>query len=355
MSIIDRHIVREISRYFGWILLTVTLIYISADFFDKIDKLIASELPIGKAALFFFSRIPFEHLIPASVLLSVLVVFGLMGKYNELTALKTSGISIYRCIKAPLIVGVGASLFLILCAEMLLPIVRSTANRYWLEAGKQVQIKSRQQNAWLRGDGFIAHIRHFDAGKSMAFDVSINFFDARFRLVRRIEARRIHFQASQWACYNTVEQILSPVKGEPTVRHHARLDMPAFFELDDLKHGVRAANEMGVFELAAHIRTVSAEGYDTTALQVDWQAKLAFPLVCILLAVLAAAIAGRPRRGQGLAPVVVVGLIMAFCFWVIQSFSLALGYAAIMPPMLAAWIPIFIYAGTAAICLIRAE
>ena len=355
MTIIDRHIVREIGRYFGWILLTVTLIYAIADFFDKIDKLIESELPFGKAALFFFSRIPFEHLIPASVLLSVLVVFGLMGKHNELTALKTSGVSIYRCIKGPLIVGVGASLFLVLCAEMLLPIIRSTANRYWLEAGKPIQVKSRRQDVWLRGDRFIAHIRHFDAGKSTAFDVSINFFDGQFRLIRRIESRRILFQASQWTCYDTVEQLLNPAKGDSSVLHHKRLETPSFFQLDDLKHGVRAANEMGVFELAAYIRTVAAEGYDTTALRVDWQAKIAFPPVCILLAVMAVAIAGRPRRGQGLAPVVVAGLGMAFCFWVVQSFSLALGYAAILPPLLAAWIPITLYAGTTAIFLMKAE
>jgi lipopolysaccharide export LptBFGC system permease protein LptF len=39
----------------------------------------------------------------------------------------------------------------------------------------------------------------------------------------------------------------------------------------------------------------------------------------------------------------------------VQSFSLALGYGGLLPPMLAAWIPNMIYTGVTAIFLIRAE
>ncbi len=355
MTIIDRYIIREVGRYFVWILLTVTMIYVIADFFDRIDNLIESEVSVKQAVLLILSRIPLEHLIPASILLAVLVVFGLMVKHNELTALKTGGVSLYRCIKAPLIAGIGTALCLFLCAELILPLVRSTANRYRLAAGKQLQINPREQDVWLRGDRFIVHIRHLNAEKSAAFGVTLNFFDARFRLTRRVEAERIQLGESKWTGYNALEQILNPAGGDITVFNHERLDLPVYFPLEDLKGGIRTASEMGVVELAAHIRTVAAEGYDTIALQVDWQAKVAFPLVCILLPVMAAAIAGRARRGQGMAGIVVAGLGLAFCFWVVQSFSLALGYAAFLPPLLAAWIPILIYAATTAIVLLRAE
>lgn len=355
MTIIDRHIIREILRYLLWILLSVTMIYMLADFFEKIDKLMASGLPLHRAVLYFISRIPFEHLIPVSTLISVLAVFGLMHKHNELTALKTSGVSIYRCIKAPLIVGVGASLFMILCAEMFLPILRSTANRYWSEAGQEVHRSSRKQDIWLRGTDQIVHIRHFDAAKARAADVRISFFDGRFRLTRRLEARRVVLRKTRWSCHDVLEQVLEPTDGSSTLVHHDRMDLPAYFQIEELKHGIRAANEMGLLELGDYIQTVASEGYDTTALRVDWQAKIAFPPVCVLLAVMAAAIAGRTRRQEGLAIVVVMGIALAFCFWVVQSFSLALGYGGLLPPMLAAWIPNMIYTGVTAIFLIRAE
>ena len=355
MTIIDRYIIREIGRYFALILVTVTTIYIIADFFERIDKMIELEVTVTQAVLLILSRIPLEHLIPASILLAVLVVFGLMAKHNEMAALKTGGVSMFRCIKAPLVAGLGTALFLFLCAELMLPLVRTAANRYRLAADKQLQINPRDQNLWLRGERFIANIRHVDIEKSAAFGVTLNFFDDRFRLTRRVEARRVQLGETTWTCHNAFEQIIGPSGGDFSARNHERLDMPAFFPLEDLKSGVRTSSEMGVFELAAYIRTVAAEGYDTIALQVDWQAKVAYPLVCVLLPVMAAAIAGRTRRRQGLAVVVVVGLGLSFCFWVVQSFSLALGYAAFLPPTLAAWIPILIYAATTAIVLLRAE
>jgi lipopolysaccharide export system permease protein len=355
MTIIDRYIIREVGRFFAGILVAVTVIYTFADFFNRIDNLIESEVSVTQAVRLILSRIPLEHLIPASILLAVLVVFGLMAKHNELIALKTGGVSIFRCIKAPLIVGVGTALFLFLCTELVLPLVRSAANRHRLAADKQLQVNPRDQDVWLRGERFIVHIRHFNVEQSAAFGATLNFFDTRFRLTRRIAAQRIVMGESTWACHDAIEQVLSPSGGDIRVLRHERLDMPAYFPIEDLKKGVRTSSEMGAFELAAYIRTVAAEGYDTIALQVDWQAKVAFPLVCILLPVMAAAIAGRTRRRQGMAGVVVAGLGLAFCFWVVQSFSLALGYAAFLPPMLAAWIPILIYAATTAIVLLRVE
>ena len=98
----------------------VTVIYMIADFFEKVDNLIESGLSFPKAALYFLSRIPLEHLIPASTLLSVMVVFGLMNKHNEIIALKAGGISIYRLLKAPFFLGVLFSLVLIMFSEILL-------------------------------------------------------------------------------------------------------------------------------------------------------------------------------------------------------------------------------------------
>ena len=114
MRIMDRYIMREVSRYFMRVLMTVTLVYMIADFFEKVDNLIESGLSFPKAALYFLSRIPIEHLIPASTLLSVMVVFGLMNKHCEITALKAGGISIYRLLKAPFFLGVLFSLVLLM-------------------------------------------------------------------------------------------------------------------------------------------------------------------------------------------------------------------------------------------------
>jgi len=355
MTVLDRYLTREIVRFFGATFALVTVIYMIADFFEKVDNLIESGLPFAKAALYFLSRIPIEQLLPASTLLSVMLVFGLMNKHNEIVALKTGGVSIYRLLKAPMVIGLILSLVLLLLSEMLLPIVRSSANRIWLEEVEKVHVGAERHNIWLKGARAIYHIGFFEAARGRAFDVSLSFFDADFRLTRRIDARQGDYGGEQWILEEVMEQVRQPDDGSYRVQHHDRLTMPLEFAPADLKRVVKDSDAMSLMELGDYIRTAESEGYDATAYRVDWHAKTSFPPVCILLAVIAATVAGRGRRGENLAIVVVTGIGLAFGFWVLNGFSLSLGHAGMLPPLVAAWLPTLMYGFLAVVLLLRAE
>lgn len=355
MTILDRYIGQQVIRYFGATFAMVTVIYMIADFFEKVNNLIESGLPVSKAALYFLSRIPVEHLIPASTLLSVMVVFGLMNKHNEIIALKTGGVSIYRLMKAPFFLGVLFSLILLMFSEILLPIVRSKANRIWAQEVQKVQVDAQRQDIWLKGQRSIYHFQFFDPARMRAFDVSLNFFDADFNITRRIDAREGEYIAAQWVFQDVMDQIRQPEDGSFVVRHLDQLTLPLDFEPMDLKHVVKDSDEMSLLELANYIQTAEVEGYDATPYRVDWHAKIAYPLVCVILSIIAVSIAGRGRRGENMAIVVVTGIGLAFCFWVLQGFSLSLGYAGMLPPLVAAWLPNLIYFSMAAVLLLRAE
>ncbi len=107
MTILDKYLAREIFRYFFMVLILVVAIYLAVDFFEKIDNFMEAELPFSRTIDFFLHTIPFvlSQIIPVGVLLSVLICFGMMNKHNELTALRSCGISIYSLIKPILILG----------------------------------------------------------------------------------------------------------------------------------------------------------------------------------------------------------------------------------------------------------
>jgi lipopolysaccharide export system permease protein len=152
-----------------------------------------------------------------------------------------------------------------------------------------------------------------------------------------------------------MEQVRNAEDGSYTVRFLERLPVALDFKPQDLKRVVKASEEMNLLELADYIETAEAEGYDATSYRVDWHAKIAYPLVCIILSIIAVAVAGRGRRGENLAIVVVTGIGLAFCFWVLHGFCLSLGYAGMLPPLLAAWLPNLTYCFAAAALLLRAE
>jgi len=355
MTVLDRYITRQILRFFGATLALVTVIYIIADFFDKVDNLINTGLPFHKAAFYFLSRIPIEQLIPASTLLSVMLVFGLMNKHNEIIALKAGGVSIYRLLKVPFVMGVLFSLVLLLLSEILLPIVRSDANHMWMQHIKKFLVNRQESNIWLKGHHAIYHIGHFDPVHNRMIDVSLTFFDDGFRITRRIDAREGRYIKNHWVLQDVMEQMRNAPDGAFDVQHIDQLTLQLDIVPADLKRVIKESDQMSLMELGDYIHTTESEGYDATPYRVDWHAKIAFPLVCIILSVLAVTIAGRGRRDENLSIVVVTGIGLAFCFWVLRGFSLSLGYAGMLPPVVAAWLPNMIFIFAAAVLLLSAE
>lgn len=355
MSVLDRYIARQILRYFGVTLAVISVVYVIADFFEKVDNLIKTGLPPLKAAYYFLSRIPVEQLIPASALLAVMLVFGLMNKHNEIIALKAGGISIYRLLKVPFALGLIFSLVLLMLSEILLPIVRSNANRMRMEQVQKIWVDLLHRNIWLKGNRSIYHIAHYDSVRERMMDVSLTFFDDDFRITRRIDAREGVYVDGKWILKEAMEQVRNPEDGAFAVHHRDQLALMLDFAPFDLKRVIKESDEMSLLELGDYIRTTEAEGYDVTPYRVDWHAKVAFPLVCIIMTVIAVTVAGRGRRGENLVIVVATGIGLAFSYWVLHGFSLSLGYADMLPPLVAAWLPNVIFFFGAAVLLLRAE
>ena len=101
MSTIHRYIYKELARYLVMVLTSVAALYLVVDFFEKADQFVKAGLGMERAVAFFACNLPFimEQIAPVGFLLAVLITFGLMGKNNEIVALKSSGVSAFYLIK----------------------------------------------------------------------------------------------------------------------------------------------------------------------------------------------------------------------------------------------------------------
>src|SRR4029077_6212799 len=75
-------------------------------FFELLSDIIKNHIPIGKVIsyLFFLSPRLIYRFTPISVMTSVLVVFGILAKNNEVTAFKACGVSVFR-LTVPILAG----------------------------------------------------------------------------------------------------------------------------------------------------------------------------------------------------------------------------------------------------------
>jgi lipopolysaccharide export LptBFGC system permease protein LptF len=109
------------------------------------------------------------------------------------------------------------------------------------------------------------------------------------------------------------------------------------------KKEVKQSSEMNYEELRRYIRDLQQSGFDVVRLRVQLQKKLAFPIITLVMAVLAIPFSlSAGRRGAITGVAVAVGI--AVVYWTVAGLFEAMGNINQLPPVLAAWSPDLIFA-----------
>ena len=188
--------------------------------------------------------------------------------------------------------------------------------------------------------GHIFYYQFFDADDNAFVNLSIfEFNPSTFALSRRIFASRAVWdeQTETWRFHNGwVRNIdannseYSEFKSTSFAEIH---EDPGYFKKENLQ-----SQEMNFRQLDGYIRDLRQSGFDTMRLRVALWHKLSYPLIAIVMAVLAIPFAlSMGRRGSltGIA----VAISVALAYWVVDGLFGAMGNVNYLPAALAAWSP----------------
>jgi lipopolysaccharide export system permease protein len=294
--------------------------------------------------------------LPVSVLLSILIVFGLMNKHHEIIALNSSGISIYYLFKPVLLIGLSASVALFFFSETVVPVAVEKADKIWRqEVRHESSVQTKENDIWLKDHRMIINIRYYHPMEKAVFGISLNYFDENFRLIRRTDAKKGIFKNGIWVMYDVLEQISDPKTGQYLVNIRDEIRESLNIQPKDLQMIVKQSKQMSYTELSDYIRKVENEGYDAASYRTDLHAKIAFPSICLILSVLGAGLAAKTRFRDGLSANIAYGIGLAFVYWIVYSFCLSLGYGDMLPPIIAAYAANAIFLCFGIILLIKAS
>ena len=348
MRIVHRYLLREFARIFMLAVAAFVLIYLVADFLEKVDDFMEVGIPWTHAALFFVYSIPtiIFYITPVSVLVGVLVSVGLLARNSEIVALKAGGYSLAN-LSLPLF---GASLVISLglftMSEVIMPFYRLPGQRHLVRRDRGPASGGRPvpgKASWFRTNDGIFHIGRYDVRGGSIEGVSIYRFAENFILRERIEAAGAERSGNDWELRDGIVKTFTP-RGEVAVksfkaRPEAVPEIP-----DDLSEVERASEELTIAALRRYIQRMEQGGYDTLRYRVDLQLKFAFPFICTIMALIGLPIAFWKEKGGGIALGVAAGVLLSFLYLVLLGLCRSLGYAALLPPVVAAWFPGAFYA-----------
>jgi lipopolysaccharide export system permease protein len=348
----------SIIKNFGLTLLTVLGIFIAIDYLGAMDNFLKADISLWRGLQYVLLRVPFitTQLLPVVLLLSILIVFGLMSKNNELIILNASGVSMYALIKPVMVVSAICGALLFFLAESVVPITMVESNQIKnQEIRKKTNATWKERNIWIKGNRQITHTAYYDTHSQAIYGFTRFFFDAQFRLVRRIDAHKGTFEQGQWLLHDCMDQVFKKSLNAYDVALHATLKEDLQLYPDDFRQIVRTAEELSYRELSRVVKKTEAEGYNASIYRVDLHAKNAHPFICIVMGLIAVGLTAKKKLTKGLPVSISLGLGIAFIYWVFHSFCLSLGYGQILPPFVAGWTANTLFLGFAVLLFLNAE
>lgn len=348
--ILDDYILKDFMLYLGLILASFTVLMLVFTFFELLGDIVRNKVPMVTVFAYLANVTPYfiYQTLPLCVLLAVLVTFGLLQKGNEITAMKSTGVSIYRVTVPVFVIAAMLAVGLFFFDQYYLPYAnkRQDALRNEIK-GKPAQTYLRPDRKWIFGQhDDIYYYEFYDADRDMFGALTVFEFDPKtFQIVRRIYATHAHWEPNlgKWV----LEQGWERSFNGSAIEDYRTFDATTFAELNEpppyFKKEVKQSSEMNYEELRNYINDLQQSGFDTVKLRVQLYKKFSFPLITFVMAILAVPFAlstGRRGAVTGVAVAVGIGVV----YWVTSGLFEAMGNVNQLPAMLAAWSPDLIFA-----------
>ncbi|HUJ23159.1 MAG TPA: LptF/LptG family permease [Bryobacteraceae bacterium] len=349
-QLVDTYVLTSFVFYFSVLLASfvgMTEIY---NFFELLGDIIRNSIGMSKVFtyLFFLAPMLIYNTLPVSVLVAVLVTFGVLTKHNEVTAFKACGVSLHR-LAIPVLVTSGAlSAGLFAFDHYYLPDTNRKQDELRNEIkGRPVQTYLNPQQKFIMGRGSrIYYYKYFDNLESVMAGASVYELDPKtFDLRREISAERAQWQPSlrTWVFQSGWVREIHGKFEKFQVMTFPELDEPPDYFLKKLE----PEKQMNFQELDAYIRDLQQSGFDTVRLRVQFQKKFSVPLFALIMAMISVPFAFLVGNRGAMAGIG-VSLGIAMTYWGVGQLFEQIGNANQLPAPVAAWSPdvLFALAGT---------
>jgi LPS export ABC transporter permease LptF/LPS export ABC transporter permease LptG len=348
-TLLDDYVLREFMVYLVMVLATFLMLFLVFTVFDLLGDILRTQVSLVIVGEYLLNVAPFYLylILPLGILMAVLITLGLMQRSSEITAIKATGVSIYRLIVPVLVAAILLACGLFFFDQFYLPYTnkRQDALRSQIK-GKPPQTYLNPGRKWIFGQhSNIYYYQFFDSDRDQFGNLSVFQLDpATFRLTRRLYAGTAHWEErlQRWVCTQGWEREFD---GQAIENYHT-YDVAAFNAISEppgyFKKEVKQSSEMNYGELRLYIHDLQQSGFDVVRLRVQLQKKLAYPIIALVMAVLAIPFAlSAGKRGAVAGVATAVGI--AIVYWTVSGLFEAMGNISQLPPVLAAWSPDLIF------------
>jgi lipopolysaccharide export system permease protein len=360
LTILDRYILRQLSRTIIIGLVAFIAVFISLDMVENVDEFVDGGAGMFTIVKYYAFQVPhiFTLTLPVAVLISCLFTVGQMARHSELVAIKASGIRFGRTVIPLLFAGLMASLASLAVSELVEPAanaqVRTIKDSEIRKSSGDGRPRVRSNISYRAKGGYFYFTPEYDTRTDVMKDVVVEK-SLKGELVFRVNAEKATWEDSTWVFKEAWMRWFSTsgeVERETYMAEGPLPDVDASPE--DIVREQRQPEEMDFRELSRLAQRIEESGGDPRRYRVGLSMKLSFPFTNLIVILIGSPLSARLRRG-GLAVGMGLGLSLTFIYYGFIRVGQTLGEQGILPAVFGAWLGNIFFAACGIYLILREE
>jgi len=359
MRLLDRYLFRELLTPLAFCLGGLLILGNCFSLFGELDDFQREKLRLLDVIEYTVAITP-EFLVmvlPITLLLAMLYTLTNHTRYNEITAMRAAGISLWRICAPYFVAGCALSVALFGLNEFVVPRsiewAEHITTRYVADpnGGNTKTIfpnfgfsNARSHRAWFMSE---YRLKTHEMVKPI---VSWPLADGSIQILHADRASRTN---GVWTFYNAAEYSRADAKAPLVPMFETNVTALAMPDFDETPRQIQSEIKISSYQSIRNARRTDIPLADILAylqlhpdkprkdlnwLYTKFQGRLALPWTCLVVVLVAIPFGVAPGR-RNLFVGVAGSIFICFAYFVIQQVSMAVGSHGIMPAWVAAWLP----------------
>ncbi|MAL64972.1 MAG: hypothetical protein CMF94_02600 [Candidatus Marinimicrobia bacterium] len=320
-------------------------IFLIVDLIENLDRFMDNNVPKKIVIEYYIYTIPYFLSIglPMSVLISTVLSLGYLVKRNEWTAMKASGISIYRVAMPLIFLGLIISGFSFFLDNKLVSYgneKRFDIDRDYVKRKSRHKIKNTLKNIVFQKN-LKTHISltKYSVQKENGYDLTL--VDLGNELItKRIDAKKINWNSrkKKWLISNySIRKFDQNGKEKEIYIGEQDTLIDLSFLPRDIYQQARKPDELDFFALTDMIQKLKKNGVETLKWEVTRYLKISFAFTNLIVVICGIPLVVIRERGE-LSFGAGASIFVIFGYYAFIKFGQSLGFKGLLSPIMSAWI-----------------
>lgn len=357
MKKIDWYILRKFIGTFIYSLMILLVISVVIDITEKVDDFMTHNLSfwfvLTKYYIGFIPHIA-ALLFPLFIFISVIFFTSKMAYRTEIVAILSSGVSFRRFLRPYWVGGIFFGAILWGANQYVVPVanrIRTSFENKYVSTPKTAEA---MRNKTLRIDS-VTYINfdYYDPNYKTGSDFTLSRIRGQ-QVYYKLRAERVNWDsvAGTWKLQFTTERTINGMKETLTAHQDTVLKIPLHPE--EMVEEKNKQEAMTTPELNTYLKREELRGAEGLSVYyVEKYRRTSASVAVVILVMIGAIISSRKvRGGSGLH--LALGIVISASYILFMQFSTVFATKADLNPLLAAWIPNFVFGGLAFWLYLRA-